>query len=185
MAQATVPAGTLPALSDTVRRFVRDWGELADRWGTDRSVAEAHAIVFLASGPLDAAAVAAALNLRPEEAADALESLAAAGVVRVADRTGGLPRYERHGDLWDMFRAILEERRRREFEPAVAAVRDAVLRADSDPQCDDRTRRRLEEMQSFLRDAGDLYRQLSTMPGAETRRLLKMGSKIRRALGLD
>ena len=171
-------------LSPTARKFIRDWGELADRWGVDRTTAEVHALLYVVGEPMDIGAISEALGLRTEEAQGGLEPLRAMGVVQLAARAAGSLRYECLPDVWEMFRALLEERRRREIEPAVAALRDALLRADSDAACDDRTRRRLEDMQVFLRDSLGLYKQLSTMPAADVRRLLQMGGKIRKALGL-
>lgn len=172
-------------VSATARKFIRDWGDLADRWGTDRTTAEVYALLYLTGGPLDLRAVSERLAIPADEAAAGLEALRQMGVARIVDRNAATLRYQALPDLWDTFQAILEERRRREFEPAMAALRDAVLRADSDPGCDDATRRRLEEMQTFLRDAAGLYRQLSSLPGREVRRLFRMGGKIRRALGVS
>lgn len=171
-------------ISPTARKFIRDWGDLADRWDIDRTTAEVHALLFLQGAPLDLRSVADALSLQGDEAAVALEALREMGVARIADRHAGSIRYECPGDVWEMFHAVLESRRKREVEPAVAVIRDAVLRADSDPECDDATRKRLEEMQGFLRDATGFYKELASIRGADMRRLLRMGSKIRRALGL-
>jgi DNA-binding transcriptional regulator GbsR (MarR family) len=178
-------ARTRPELSATARKFIRDWGDLADRWGIDRTTAEVHALLYVAGAALDLRTVAERLSVPADEAAAGLEALRRMGVARIVDRTAGTLRYQCVPDLWEAFQAILEERRRRELEPAMAALRDAVLRADSDPGCDDATRRRLEDMQAFLRDGLGLYKQLSALPGAQVRRLFKMGGKIRRALGLD
>lgn len=172
-------------LSQAARKFIRDWGELSDRWGVDRTTAEVHALLWLAGTPLDLKSVADALMIESEEAAHGLEALREAGIATLADRSGGSLRYAVPADAWEMFRAILEERRRRELEPAVAVIRDAVLRCDSDPEGDDRTRDRLEQLQGFLRDANTFYRQMSTMPAPVFRQLLRTGAKIRKALGLD
>lgn len=171
-------------LSPTARKFIRDWGELADRWGVDRATAEVHALLYVAKAPMDLGSIAEALGIGTDDAQVGLEALRAMGVVQLAARNAGSLRYECLPDVWEMFRAILEERRRREVEPAVATLRDALLRADNDPECDEHTRRRLEEMQVFLRDSLGLCKQFSSMPGPEVRRLLKMGGKIRKALGL-
>ena len=169
--------------SPTARKFVRDWGDLADRWGADRTTAEVHALLYLSADPVDVRTVADCLCIHADEAATGLEKLREMRVARVVRRDPDPVRYECVPDVWQMFHAILEERRHREIEPAVAVLRDTVLRADSDDECDAHTVRRLEEMQSFLRDALGLYTQLGAMNGPQVRRLFKMGGKIRRALG--
>ena len=167
-----------------VRKFVRDWGDLGERWGLDRGAAEAHAILWVAPDPMDMRDVASTLGVDPDEAARRLETLRERGLAQLADRDSGTLRYTVPRDPVAMFRAIVDDRIRRELDPAVASLRDAVLRADSDATCDDATRARLEALQTFLRESLGFYRQLSTMPTPQVRRLLKFGSRIRRALGL-
>ena len=173
-----------PAPSPTVRRFVRDWGDLAALWGVDRVTAQVHAVLWIADGPREAGEVAALAGLDP---ADAIRGVTALREIGVATADGGaaVPRYSVPSDPWEMFRAVIEERRRREVEPAVAALRDAVLRAESDAECDAHTRRRLEDMQSFLRDALTFHRQIAALPTPAVRRLLRLGTQLRRALGTD
>jgi DNA-binding transcriptional regulator GbsR (MarR family) len=176
---------TMSDLSPTARKFIRDWSDLADAWNVDRVTAEVQAYLWITEGPADLRAVASALHRQPDDVAQALEWLRERGIAKLSDTTGTTLRYYVPRDPCEMFLAILEERRRREIEPAVAVLRDAVLRADSDDACEDRTRRRLEEMQAFLRDSLGFYQQVSTMPGPYVRRMFKIGGKIRRALGLD
>lgn len=176
-------AATSSRSSPTARRFVRDWGDLADRWGADRTTAEVHALLYLSADPVDVRTIADCLSVQADEAVSGLEKLREMRVVRVVRREPEPPRYECVPDVWQMFHAILEDRRRREIEPAIAVLRDSVLRADSDDECDAHTVRRLEEMQTFLRDALGLYTQLGAMNGAQVKKLFKIGGKIRRALG--
>lgn len=177
--------GSTCRLSPTARKFVRDWGDLSDRWGLDRTTAEVHAVLWLAGAPMDLRAVADAARVDPEEAAHGLEALRERGIARLVDRSSGTLQWAVARDPAAMFLAILEDRRRREVEPAMAVLRDAVLRADSDDRCDDATRARLEEMQSFFRDANRFWTQISTMPAPLVRRLFRIGGKIRRAFGVD
>lgn len=175
-------------LSATARKFVRDWGELGDRWGLDRSAAEVHALLYITAGGLTEAEVAATLKLDPAEARTAIETLHEWKVVRSASLAAGAPakgseRWECEPDVVVMFRAILEARRRRELDPATAVVRDCVLRAESDPGAEAHMVKRLEEMQELLRLVGGFYTAVGTLPSEPTRRLLKLGQKIRQSLG--
>lgn len=175
-------------LSATARKFVRDWGELGDRWGLDRSAAEVHALLYISAGGLTEAEVAATLKLDPAEARTAIETLHEWKVVRSASLAGGAPakgseRWECEPDVVVMFRAILEARRRRELDPAAAVVRDCVLRAESDSGAEPHMVKRLEEMQELLRLVGGFYTAIGTLPSEPTRRLLKLGQKIRQSLG--
>lgn len=170
---------TMSHLSSTARRFVSEWGDLGEQWGLDRKTAEVHAMLFLAGGPVEETAVGSALELDPHEVAAAVARLRAIGIVLPAK---GDDRAECVGDVWEMFRRILEDRRRREIDPALAVLRECVLRAEDEE--DEAVRRRLAEMQECLRLVIGLYTQLASVPPAEARRLVRMGSRIRKALGL-
>ena len=41
-------------LSPAVERYVLHWGEMGTRWGTNRSVAQIQALLYLSPGPLRA-----------------------------------------------------------------------------------------------------------------------------------
>ena len=45
-------------LSPISRRFVLHWGEMGSRWGVNRTVAQVHALLFLAGRPMDAETIA-------------------------------------------------------------------------------------------------------------------------------
>ena len=41
-------------LTDTMQRYIVHWGEMGSRWGMNRSVAQIHALLYLAEKPLNA-----------------------------------------------------------------------------------------------------------------------------------
>ncbi|MCG3135846.1 MAG: hypothetical protein HMLKMBBP_03618 [Planctomycetes bacterium] len=169
-------------LSATARRFVRDWGGAAERWGLDRAAGEAHALLFLASGPLSCDDVASALSIDAPAADAALATLADWGLAAPA-ATGPDAPWVGLQDPVEMLRAVAAARRRREFDPAMTLVRDAVLRAESDTAADPAVVRRLEDLHEVMRLAQSFHTILGSLPGPETRRLLKLAQKIRQSLG--
>jgi len=186
-AVAARPAGTpgAPSLAPSVRRFLHDWGDLAERWGVERRDAQVHGFLFLAGRPVDTRTVAEALSLPLEQASGSLESLRRNRLATIPDRHASPLRYACPADVAEMCGSLLEFHRRRQVEPAIATLRDSLLRADCDEECDDATRRRMEDLQTFLRDASGFQRQMTSMPSSAMRALLKMGAKLRRALGVD
>ena len=44
-------------------RFILHWGEMGSRWGVNRTVAQIHALLYLAPGPLPADEIAETLNV--------------------------------------------------------------------------------------------------------------------------
>lgn len=170
------------ALSPSVLKFVRDWGGVAERWGLDRIAGEVHAMLYLSPRPLGRAAVASALGIAEADAAAALASLVEWSLVRTSGSGAGAT-WEAVSDPVEMLRVVVAERRRREFDPAVTIVRDAVLRVESDGAADPVVARRLEDLQDVMRLMQGFHTTLSTLPAADTRRLLKLAQKIRQSLG--
>ena len=41
-------------LTPTMEKFVLHWGEMGNKWGVNRTVAQIHALLFLAGKPMNA-----------------------------------------------------------------------------------------------------------------------------------
>ena len=55
----------------------------------------------------------------------------------------------RRKDIWDIFKALLEERRRREIEPTLSMLRDALLENPASEE-DKRAQERMREMYQLI-----------------------------------
>ena len=54
---------SLHKLSPVAQKFVLHWGEMGTRWGINRTVAQVHALLFLAEKPLPAEEIADTLGM--------------------------------------------------------------------------------------------------------------------------
>src|ERR671910_3279989 len=102
------------SLSPVAERFILHWGEMGTRWGINRTVAQIHALLFLAPRPLHAEEIAATLGVARSNVSTSLRELQNWGIVRVVhvlgDRRDPFPARE---DGWEMFRGIPEQRKKR------------------------------------------------------------------------
>jgi DNA-binding transcriptional regulator GbsR (MarR family) len=172
-------------LTPATKRFVLHWGEMGSRWGVNRTVAQIHALLFLSPEPLHAEAIAETLSVARSNVSNSLRELQGWGVVKVVhvmeDRRD---HYETMKDVWDMVRVIVDERKRREFDPTLAALRElAATTANSGPQ-DAHAHERLVEMLSFFESVAAWYSQMRRLPTGSVIKLVKMGNRIRELLGL-
>jgi DNA-binding transcriptional regulator GbsR (MarR family) len=62
-------------LTPTVQRCILHWGEMASRWGVSRSVAQIHALLFLAPQPLTADEIAESLSVARSNVSVSLKEL--------------------------------------------------------------------------------------------------------------
>jgi len=118
----------LPAIDDiraAQDRFIAFWGEMGTRWGVQRSMAEVHALLFIAGEPLSAEEIMERLSISRGSVSTTLRQLTEWGLVqrsRAKDGRGRGERREYHEaeqDVWKLFYTILRARKRREFDPLI------------------------------------------------------------------
>src|SRR6478609_6498484 len=140
-----------PALSAIQERFVVTWGEMGARWGINRTVAQIHALLFLSAKPLHAEEIAATLGVARSNVSTSLRELQGWGIVRVTHLLGDRrDHFESMKDVWEMFRIIVDERRKREADPTLAMLREAVADTRKAGAADAYTRERLGDMLQFF-----------------------------------
>jgi DNA-binding transcriptional regulator GbsR (MarR family) len=126
MSHAPSPSPT--AVDDRLKaareRFVALWGQMASDWGIPRSMAEVHALLFIAGEPMNTDDLMAALRISRGSASMTLRALQEWGVVsRVHIRGDRKEYFQAEQDIWKLFRTILRERKKREIVPLVEALR--------------------------------------------------------------
>src|SRR3569832_1447796 len=115
----------LPPLS---AQFVAHFGEMGSRWGINRTVGQIYALVFVSSRPLNADEIADALEFSRSNVSMGLKELQSWRLVRLRLFPGDRREYfEAPQDVWEIFRVLAEERRRREIEPTLSMLRMALL----------------------------------------------------------
>src|SRR5881392_163310 len=130
-------------LDPVVQKFILHWGEMGTRWGINRTVAQIHALLYLSPKPLTAEEIADALGVARSNVSTSLKELQNWGVVRITHILGDRrDHFESMKDVWEMFRLILDERKKRECDPTLAMLRDCVAQAKQ-PGTDAHTRERL------------------------------------------
>jgi DNA-binding transcriptional regulator GbsR (MarR family) len=109
--------------SATVQQLVEAWGAMGALWGVNRSVARVHALLMATEGSLSLEEIAGKLRISKGNASMSLRELRTFGVVRQVEVPGDRRDfYVTEPDVWTMFFRILQERKRREFDPALEAV---------------------------------------------------------------
>lgn len=135
--------------SEALKRWVDTWGAMGVLWGINRSMARVHALLIGADDALTLDDIAETLGISRGNASMCLKELRGWRVIHRVHRVGDRRDfYEPEGDVWRMFFRIAAERKRREFDPALAAVREALGSAGvalSEP-----VRRRLEDLEQLL-----------------------------------
>lgn len=171
------------ALTPVAQKFILHWGEMGTRWGVNRTVAQVHALLFLSLRPLRAEEIARTLSVARSNVSTSLHELQSWRIVRAVSVLGDRRQHFESGkDLWEMFRVILEERKRREIDPTIAILRECVAESGNGTG-DAYTRERLSEMLDFVLTMSALFEEFRSLPPAATRGLVKLRGRVRKLFG--
>jgi DNA-binding transcriptional regulator GbsR (MarR family) len=170
-------------LTPIMERYVLHWGEMGARWGVNRSVAQIHALLYLAPKPLTAEEIADTLTLARSNVSTSLRELQSWGLVSLSHLMGDRrDHFEARGDLWELLLVIVEERKRREIDPTLAVLRQCMHEADDDNETDPEIKARIARMLDFLETLTGWYGQMRRLPKSTLVALMKMGAKVARAV---
>jgi DNA-binding transcriptional regulator GbsR (MarR family) len=163
-------------------RFVLHWGEMAARWGVNRTVSQIHALLYLAGKPLNAEDIAATLQVARSNVSTSLRELQNWDLVKVVHLLGDRrDHYETLQDPWELLRVIVKERKQREFDPTLAFLQDCVAVpafAKEDPG----VQKRLRETLALMEALSAWSEQVLGMENSVLRKLVKLGAKMQSLL---
>src|SRR6187397_1947791 len=108
-----------------MQKFILHWGEMGARWGINRTVGQIHALLYLSPRPMNAEEIADTLGVARSNVSTSLKELQNWGIVRIAHVMGDRrDHFESMKDVWEMFRTILDERKKRETDPTLQLLRE-------------------------------------------------------------
>ena len=145
-------------LSPAVERYVLHWGEMGTRWGTNRTVAQIHALLYLSPEPLTADQIVEALSVARSNVSTSIRELQSYGMVRMTHVLGDRRDYfESISDVWDLFRVIIDQRKQRELNPTLTMLRSVADEVDREADTDPVTKERIRNMLDLVETTSDWY----------------------------
>ena len=165
------------------QRFVLHWGEMGARWGISRTVARIHALLYFTAQPLAADEITVMLGIARSHVSNSLKELQSWGVVKNVHILGDRrEHFECIKDVWQMFEILLDERKRREMDPTLKALRETSAQLETDASLDPHTEQRLAEMLAFFEVMDGWFGDVRRLPLASRVRLVKLGAQIGKLL---
>ena len=172
-------------LSTVQQKFVLHWGEMGTRWGINRTVAQIHALLYIAPKPLNAEEIAETLGVARSNVSTSLKELQSWRIVKLVHVMGDKrDHFESMKNVWEMFRIVLDERKRREIDPTIAMLEECISEAGKDKETDKNTQERLRELHRFFEATTAWYMQIGKLPSAALVKFLNAGDKVLRAIGV-
>jgi len=171
-------------LTPIMQKYVLHWGEMGTRWGVNRTVAQIHALLYLAPTPLHAEEIADTLGVARSNVSTSLKELQGWNLVKIVHVMGDRrDHFEPVKDLWEMFMVIIEERKRREIDPTLTMLRNCVLEGEADKATPPEIKQRIREVMEFIETLSSWHEQMRTVPKPTLLKLMKLGAKITSFLG--
>jgi len=169
-------------LSPLAQRFILHFGEMGSRWGINRTVGQIYALLYVSNRPLNADEIAEHLEFSRSNVSMGLKELQSWRLVKLLHQPNDRREYfEPPKDVWDIFKALLEERRRREVEPTLSMLRDAMLESASTAE-DRYAQERMREMYELIELSSSWFDDVQRLSPDTLASLMKMGSTVKKLL---
>ena len=166
-------------LSPAVEKYVLHWGEMGTRWGTNRTVAQVQALLYLSPNPLRADEIVDALSVARSNVSTSIRELQSYGLVRMTHVLGDRRDYfESLHDVWELFRVIIEQRKQRELNPTLSMLEKCAAEVENEKETDEVTKQRIRDMLKFVSTTSDWYEQIQAVPTSTLQKLMKLGAGI-------
>src|SRR3954465_8831229 len=162
-------------MTPVMQKFILHWGEMGTRWGINRTVAQIHALLYISPKPLNAEQIAEMLSIARSNVSTSLRELQGWGIVRTVHELGDRrDHFESLKDPWDLFRQVLDERKKREVDPTLALLRDCVAEAERSGAKEAHAREKLSELLGFFETMSAWYEQIRRMPTGAVMQFVKL-----------
>lgn len=166
-------------MTPAVEKYVLHWGEMGTRWGTNRTVAQIQALLYLSPEPLRADQIVELLSVARSNVSTSIRELQSYRLVRMTHVLGDRRDYfESLHDVWELFRVIIEQRKQRELNPTLTMLRGCAAEVNDEKETDPVTKERIRNMLQFVETTSNWYEEISEVPTPTLTKLMGLGQKI-------
>ena len=142
-------------LDEAKQKLIQTWGALGTSWGVNRTMAQVHALLMIAEGPLSAEDVMEQLQISRGNANMNLRALIDWGLAKREYKAGERREFfVAEKDMWRVAIQIIQQRQKRELAPVLQVLKE-VKQLDSDSDADK------EENKAFIESVDRLDAILS------------------------
>ena len=166
-------------LNPVAQRFVLHWGEMGSKWGVNRTVAQIHALLYLIGKPMPADEITETLGVARSNVSNSLKELQNWNLIQIVHIMGDRrDHFTTSTDVWQLFKTVVQERKEREFDPTIVALRDCLASSDLDKE-DVGAQDRIKEALDFMEVFSTWGQQMLKLEPSTLMKMMKLGSKIK------
>lgn len=166
-------------LTPVSEKFILHWGEMGARWGVNRTVAQIHALLYLAEKPLPADEIAETLGVARSNVSNSIKELQAWRLVKMVHVMGDRrDHFDTSKDVWELFKLIVEGRKQREVDPTLGVLRELLDSPELSKESAG-ARHRIEETRQFIQILTTWADEMLRQDPETLMKVLKLGARIR------
>lgn len=110
-------------LAEAKEQFIQSWGVLGSQWGINRTMAQVHALLLVASGPLSTDDIMQELSISRGNANMNIRELMDWSLVQKVIVPGDRKEYfTAEKDIWKVSMYIMQQRKKRELDPMLKVL---------------------------------------------------------------
>lgn len=163
----------LPSQED----FIAHFGEMGSHWGINRTIGQIYALLYISKEPLCAEDISETLSVSRSNVSMSLRELESWRLLRVRHIKGDRKDYFTvPDDIWEIVRALIDERFKREIAPTLSVLRDILLKSEV-PQ-EEHTNKKLTEMYELMELVAGWHHDLQKIETHQLIKMLQFGTKI-------
>ncbi len=112
-------------LDEAKNKYIQTWGSLATSWGINKTMAQVHALLLVSTKPLSAEDIMETLKISRGNVNMNVRALIDWGIVTKEFVVGERKEFfVADKDIWELFKQITKERKKREIEPVLKVLED-------------------------------------------------------------
>ncbi|MCX7213303.1 MAG: MarR family transcriptional regulator [Burkholderiales bacterium] len=155
---------------------------MGSRWGVNRTMSQIHALLFITGRPMNADELCEQLGAARSNVSTSLRELQGWGLVRIVHLLGDRrDHFETSGDVWELLRTIVRERKQREFDPTIQALRDCLAHPEL-PRESALARQRINETLVLMETTSAWTEEMLRLPPETLVKIMKLGAKVQALL---
>jgi DNA-binding transcriptional regulator GbsR (MarR family) len=112
-------------LQEAKNKYIQTWGSLATSWGISKTMSQVHALLLVSTKPLSTEDIMEELMISRGNVNMNVRALIDWGIVQKEYVPGERKEFfSAEKDIWELFKQITRERKKREIEPVVKILNE-------------------------------------------------------------
>lgn len=171
-------------LTPMIQSCVLHFGEMGSRWGINRTVGQMYALIVLNEEPLCADDIAEALGFSRSNVSMGIKELLSWEIIKLQHLPGERREYySAPGDVWDIAKILMEQRRKREIDPTLTTLRNLLLETPANKE-EEFAQQRMRDMHELIEMLTLWTTEIQRLDSGRLMKLSKLGSNIGKVLDM-